>query len=51
MKKQEKTQKTKQRILDAALEEFGSKSYDAASGDPQRGRGPAKLSDDSANIF
>lgn len=31
MKKQEKTQKTKQRILDAALEEFGSKSYDAAS--------------------
>ena len=31
MKKQEKTQKTKERILDAALEEFGSKSYDAAS--------------------
>ncbi|HPB87602.1 MAG TPA: TetR/AcrR family transcriptional regulator [Thermotogota bacterium] len=31
MKKQEKTQKTKERILAAALEEFGSKSYDAAS--------------------
>lgn len=31
MKKQEKTQKTKERILDAALEEFGTKSYDAAS--------------------
>lgn len=31
MKKQEKTQKTKERILAAALEEFGSKSYAAAS--------------------
>lgn len=31
MKKQEKTQKTKERILAAALEEFESKSYDAAS--------------------
>lgn len=31
MKKQEKTQKTKERILAAALEEFGRKSYDAAS--------------------
>lgn len=31
MKKQEKTQKTKERILAAALKEFGSKSYDAAS--------------------
>lgn len=31
MKKQEKTQKTKERIFAAALEEFGSKSYDAAS--------------------
>lgn len=31
MKKQEKTRKTKDRILAAALEEFGSKSYDAAS--------------------
>lgn len=31
MKKQEKTQKTKERILAAALQEFGSKSYDAAS--------------------
>lgn len=31
MKKQEKTQKTRERILAAALEEFGSKSYDAAS--------------------
>ena len=31
MKKQEKTQKTEERILAAALEEFGSKSYDAAS--------------------
>lgn len=31
MKKQEKTQKTKERILAAALAEFGSKSYDAAS--------------------
>ena len=31
MKKHEKTQKTKERILAAALEEFGSKSYDAAS--------------------
>ncbi|NMW85064.1 TetR/AcrR family transcriptional regulator [Peptoniphilus sp. AGMB00490] len=31
MKKQEKTQKTKERIIDAALKEFGSKSYDAAS--------------------
>lgn len=31
MKKQEKTQKTKERILAAALEEFGSKSYDATS--------------------
>ncbi len=31
MKKLEKTQKTKERILAAALSEFGSKSYDAAS--------------------
>ena len=31
MKQEEKTQKTKQRILDAAIAEFGSKSYDAAS--------------------
>lgn len=31
MKKQEKTQKTKERILAAAIQEFGSKSYDAAS--------------------
>lgn len=31
MKKQEKTQKTKERILAAALKEFGGKSYDAAS--------------------
>ena len=31
MKKPEKTQKTKERILAAALSEFGSKSYDAAS--------------------
>lgn len=31
MKKQEKTQKTKERILAAALAEFGSKSYEAAS--------------------
>ncbi len=31
MKKQEKTQKTKERILAAAIKEFGSKSYDAAS--------------------
>lgn len=31
MKKQEKTQKTKERILAAALKEFGSKSYDGAS--------------------
>lgn len=31
MKKQEKTKKTKERILTAALSEFGSKSYDAAS--------------------
>lgn len=31
MKKQEKTQKTKKRILAAAFAEFGSKSYDAAS--------------------
>lgn len=31
MKKQEKTEKTKERILAAALKEFGSKSYDAAS--------------------
>ena len=31
MKKQEKTQKTRERILAAAFEEFGSKSYDAAS--------------------
>lgn len=31
MKKQEKTQKTKERILAAALQEFGSKSYDTAS--------------------
>ena len=31
MKKEEKTQKTKERILAAALKEFGSKSYDAAS--------------------
>lgn len=31
MKKQEKTQKTKERILAAALAEFGKKSYDSAS--------------------
>lgn len=31
MKKQEKTQKTKERILAAALQEFGTKSYDTAS--------------------
>lgn len=31
MKKQEKTQKTRERILAAALAEFGSKSYEAAS--------------------
>lgn len=31
MKKQEKTQKTRERILDAAMKEFGTKSYDAAS--------------------
>ncbi len=31
MKKQEKTQKTRERILAAAFEEFGSKSYNAAS--------------------
>lgn len=31
MKKQKKTQKTKERILKAALNEFGSKSYDIAS--------------------
>lgn len=31
MKQQEKTQKTRERILAAALAEFGSKSYDAAS--------------------
>mgnify|MGYP003184531549 CR=1 FL=1 len=31
MKKQEKTQKTKERILTAALQEFGTKSYDTAS--------------------
>ena len=31
MKKQEKNQKTKERILAAAIKEFGSKSYDAAS--------------------
>lgn len=31
MKQQEKTQKTRERILLAALAEFGSKSYDAAS--------------------
>lgn len=31
MKQQEKTQKTRERILHAALAEFGSKSYDAAS--------------------
>ena len=31
MKKQEKTRKTKERIFAAALLEFGSKSYDAAS--------------------
>lgn len=31
MKKQEKTQKTKERILTTALTEFGNKSYDAAS--------------------
>lgn len=31
MKQQEKTQKTRERILAAALEEFGRKSYDAAA--------------------
>lgn len=31
MKQQEKTQKTRERILAAALTEFGSKSYEAAS--------------------
>lgn len=31
MKQQEKTQKTKERILSAAMEEFGNKSYDTAS--------------------
>lgn len=31
MKKQEKTQKTKERILTAAIAEFGSKSYEASS--------------------
>ncbi|MBS5149829.1 MAG: TetR/AcrR family transcriptional regulator [Butyricicoccus pullicaecorum] len=31
MKQQEKTQKTKERILAAAIEEFGSKGYDIAS--------------------
>lgn len=31
MKKQEKTQKTKERILVAALQEFGTKNYDTAS--------------------
>ena len=31
MKKQEKTQKTKERIIAAAIAEFGSKSYDTAS--------------------
>ena len=42
MRKQEKTQKTKERILAAALEEFGRKSYDAASVNSicRRGRFP-----------
>jgi len=31
MKKEEKTQRTRERILAAALEEFGTKSYDSAS--------------------
>lgn len=31
MKKQEKTQRTRERILEAALAEFGTKSYDGAS--------------------
>ena len=31
MKQQEKTQKTIERIISSAVEEFGSKNYDAAS--------------------
>ena len=31
MKKEEKTQRTKERILAAAIVEFGTKSYDSAS--------------------
>lgn len=31
MRKQEKTQRTRERILEAALAEFGSKTYDSAS--------------------
>ena len=31
MKQQEKTQRTRERILEAAVVEFGTKSYEAAS--------------------